>query len=102
MRLYPQRCAQSCHTKQQTVCANVCGRHSFSVGGFGLFVLPCVVYANLRYPDRAPIRRVLTPVGLCGLIGFGLAVVNATMTFINIAAGSESGADDGQCGVPPQ
>lgn len=71
-------------------------------GGFGLFVLPCVVYANLRYPEMTPARRLLTPTGVCGVIGCGVAVVNATMTFINIAAGSEAGPDDGQCGVPPQ
>ena len=72
------------------------------VGGFGLFVLPCVIYANLRYPEIAPARRLLTPPGVCGVIGFFVAAVNATMTFINIAAGNEGGVDDGQCGVPPQ
>jgi hypothetical protein len=39
--------------------------------------------------------------GVCGVVGFGVATVNAVMTFINIAAGDEDGADDGQCGVPP-
>ena len=72
-----------------------------AVGGFGLFVLPCVVYANLRYREMAPARRLLTAPGVCGAIGFFVAAVNATMTFINIAAGSEGGVDDGQCGVPP-
>ena len=44
-------------------------------------------------------RRVATPAGACGVIGFAVATVNATLTFINIFGGGESGEDSGQCGV---
>ena len=50
-------------------------------------------------PTVSAMRRVATPAGACGVIGFAVATVNATLTFINIFGGGESGEDSGQCGV---
>lgn len=72
-----------------------------AIGGFGLFVLPSIVYCNLRYPDEQRVwaRFVCWP-GLVGAIGLAIAVLNATLVVVNLASGRDGGGED-PCGAPP-
>ena len=62
-----------------------------AISGFGLFVLPCVVYINLKYKDRAPLQRACTGVGVLTIVGVRCSASTHAFCPTHIAA---CGADD--------
>ena len=73
-----------------------------AIGGFGLFVLPSVVYCNLAHAATEPVvwRRFLCWAGLVGFIGLAVAILNAVLVVVNLSTGRDGGGPD-PCGPPP-